>query len=120
MSVVAADAVPVVATALSSAPETAGRVPRRSPFAAQVAGLTVCRKELVVSDILPGSVAHVKRLKCEAPESESFELMVQKRVPSSPTIGACGLGEWTDAAPVLMDGSNCSGFACRVRKQVVR
>ena len=65
---------PFVATALSSAPKAAGRGPRRSPFAAQVAGLATCRKALVVSDILPGEVAFVKRHKHAQTAEHEFKL----------------------------------------------
>ena len=66
---------PFVATALSSAPKAAGRGPRRSPFAAQVAGLATCRKALVVSDILPGEVAYVKRHKHAQTNENEFKLL---------------------------------------------
>ena len=65
---------PFVATALSSAPKAAGRGPRRSPFAAQVGGLATCREALVVSDILPGEIAYVKRHKHAQTNEHEFKL----------------------------------------------
>ena len=97
VSVVATEAVPVVATALSSAPVAAGRAPRRSPFAAQVAGLTVCRKDLIVCDIMPGTPAYAKRLRgpTSGPTSGEFKL-VSMHHKDSPTDGLKG---WVDVEP---------------------
>ena len=95
MSVDGNIAVPVVATALSNAPIAAGRVPRRSPFAAQVAGLTVCRKNLVISDIMPGSVAYAKRVKHRTTKALSFKLVGRKYRQHDSVQNT--LGEWTDA-----------------------
>ena len=98
MSVDGDIAVPVVATALSNAPTTAGRVPRRSPFAAQVAGLTVCRKNLVISDIMPGSVAYAKRVKHRTTKAMSFKLVGPKY--QAPGSVDDKLGEWGDAEDI--------------------
>lgn len=105
VSVVASTAVPVVATALSSAPVAAGRAPRRSPFAAQVAGLTVCRKELVVSDILPGTVAYAKRVKRTTTGSESFKLVAKKHA-----VNVGQLGEWGAADDVRLGAAEEQPF----------
>ena len=98
MSVDGGIAVPVVATALSNAPIAAGRVPRRSPFAAQVAGLTVCRKNLVISDIMPGSVAYAKRVKHRTTEAMSFKLVGPKYREHGSVKDT--LGEWADAEEI--------------------
>ena len=97
VSVVAKEAVPVVATALSSAPVAAGRAPRRIPFAAQVAGLTVCRKDLIVSDIMPGTPAYAKRLRgpTSGPTSGESKL-VSTYHKDSEMDGTCGLKGWSD------------------------
>lgn len=97
VSVVATEAVPVVATALSSAPVAAGRAPRRSPFAAQVAGLTVCRKDLIVCDIMPGTPAYAKRLRgpTSGPTSGESKL-VSTHHKDSEMDGTCGLKGWSD------------------------
>ena len=93
-AVVANEAVPVVATALSSAPVAAGRAPRRSPFAAQVAGLTVCRKDLIVCDIMPGTPAYAKRLRgpTSGPTSGEFKLVSMHHKHSE-------LKGWSDVDP---------------------